>query len=283
MRFRSRILVSVLALLLCLSSAVFAEAINGTFRDFPIVKVKVNGTLLEPPVPGVNFHGSTLVPVRAIAEALGGTVAWNADTWVASITAPNAAELRGQVDQLKTDKTQLEADNAALRKQINDLRNPPLPPAPPRGMSRANPAKIGDAFTFQMDSWDDNARLEIELRQVVSGDAAWVMVQQANMFNRSPSSTQQYVLAKFRVKVISVKDDKPFSMSNTRFEAVSSAGVVYGDLLSVAGLKPSINVDLYSGAQAEGWAYFLVDKTDNPLALFMRRVNGGIWFDLKPQ
>lgn len=131
---RSRILFPVIALLLLLSTVAFADALNGTYHDFPIVKVKVNGTLLEPPVPGVNFFGSTLVPVRTIAEALGGTVAWNADTWTASITAPNGAELQAKVNDLQAQLDQAKARIAALT----------TPPAQPRIYAVGEKARVGE-------------------------------------------------------------------------------------------------------------------------------------------
>lgn len=287
---RSRILVCVLALLLMLSTAVFADAVNSTFHDFPVVKVVVNGVTLQPSVPGVNFFGSTLVPARAIAEALGGRVSWDAVTWTASIDAANTTELQnkvtelqGQVDQLKADKTKLEADNATLQKQISDLRNPP-PPAPAiRGTSRSNPAKIGDVFTVTDSDYRTGAiRYEIEMKEIVSGDAAWQAVRLGNQFNDSPPAGKEYILAKFRVKVLSTEKDDYFHFNMAQFDTVSSAGVTYGGFLSVSGLDPSFGVDLYRGAEHLGWAYFLVDKTDHPLAVFERSTNGGLWFDLRP-
>jgi competence protein ComEC len=104
---RRRILVATLAVLLVIPAVAVAAAVApyGTYQGFPIVKVRVNGIFLSPPVPGVNFYGSTMLPARAVAEALGTTVSWDAVNWVASIEAPDVATLRRELAQAQTDLT----------------------------------------------------------------------------------------------------------------------------------------------------------------------------------
>jgi hypothetical protein len=233
MRSRSRILVSVLILLLCLSSVVFAEAINGTFRDFPIVKVKVNGTLLEPPVPGVNFHGSTLVPVRAIAEALGGTVAWNADTWVASITAPNAAELQAKVNDLQARLDQAKAQLVALT----------TPPAQPRIYAAGEKARVGD-FNVTVNS-----------SRTSTGTNEFLM----------PKQGQVYLLVDVTVENMATQAQSVSSMLFCKLQ--DSDAYAYGAGLAGGEGKGSIDGTLAAGRAIRGEVGFEIPATSKGLQL----------------
>jgi hypothetical protein len=47
-----------------------------TYKGLPIVKVLVNGNPLESDVPAVVLDGRTLLPVRAVSEALGAQIHW---------------------------------------------------------------------------------------------------------------------------------------------------------------------------------------------------------------
>lgn len=64
---------------------------NGTYQGCPVVKVEVNGATVSSPVPGIIFNGSTLVPLRAIGEALGGQVGFDAPTYVATVDTSGSA------------------------------------------------------------------------------------------------------------------------------------------------------------------------------------------------
>ncbi len=81
-------------LLLLIPSAVLAN-VNGLFEGYPVVKVRVNGVELSPDVPGINFKGRTLVPVRAITDALGATLSWDSATWTADIRSSAVASAAG--------------------------------------------------------------------------------------------------------------------------------------------------------------------------------------------
>lgn len=45
--------------------------------------------------PGINFKGRTLVPVRAITDALGATLSWDSATWTADIRSSAVASAAG--------------------------------------------------------------------------------------------------------------------------------------------------------------------------------------------
>ena len=72
------------------TSVVFAASVNGEFNGFPIVKVNVNDKAVSSDVPGVVMKGRTLLPVRAVAESLGGLVSWDAATMTANIEKPES-------------------------------------------------------------------------------------------------------------------------------------------------------------------------------------------------
>ena len=57
-----------------------------TYQGFTVVHVIVNGKPVESDVPAINFHGRTMLPVRAVAEALGVEVAWDAATSTATLS-----------------------------------------------------------------------------------------------------------------------------------------------------------------------------------------------------
>jgi hypothetical protein len=159
---------------------------------------------------------------------------------------------------------------------------PTATPEPARGESRRNPAQIGDSLLVRQDSWfSGSAMLELELLSLVSGDQAWDMVRQANMFNDPPGEGREYILAEFRVKVLEVEEE-PYEMSHAMFDAVSADGRVYGEFISVAGLEPSLRIELYEGAEHIGWTYFLVERDDTPVAAFDRGSASERWFVLRP-
>lgn len=149
--------------------------------------------------------------------------------------------------------------------------------------SRTSPATIGDVITIEKEDWlVGKVKYEIELKEVTIGADAWSIVKEANMFNSEPGEGKEYILAKFRVKVLETEGDKPFEINHAMFNAVSGQGVEYADMISVAGLDPDLSTDLYKEAEHIGWTYFLVDKDDNnPLAVLDRKSESEVWFQLR--
>ncbi len=81
-----KILAIVMALVLAINvTAVFAEKVTSPIqKDEPVndgnIQVFVNGSFIKSDVPAQIVEGRTLLPVRAIFEAFGLSVSWNADT-----------------------------------------------------------------------------------------------------------------------------------------------------------------------------------------------------------
>ncbi len=148
--------------------------------------------------------------------------------------------------------------------------------------SRQQPAELGDVVTFtRTDFIDGRVELEMELQEVISGEEAWQIIKHANIFNEEPGGDEEYILAKFHIRVNRAESDVAFSLTHVMFEAVSETGVVYTDFITVSGLLPSLRADLYEGAEHSGWTYFLVKKDDNPVVAFDRRMDSEQWFRLR--
>ena len=81
----------ILSSLLFLSTlTVYAgTGLYGYFYDYEKVKVRVNGQEVYSKVPGFIIDGSTVLPLRAVSEALGAIVKWNNDTRTANLIKPN--------------------------------------------------------------------------------------------------------------------------------------------------------------------------------------------------
>jgi len=152
------------------------------------------------------------------------------------------------------------------------------------GHSRSKPASINTLLTIHFGySWSQIVDAEITLLNVKRGDSAWASIKETNMFNEAPKDGKEYLLAKFRVKILKTSDDKSYSLNSYSFDAVSENGVVY-DKPYVVVPDPQLSADLYSGAIKEGWAAFEIDKSDsNPLISFNREGGGddSLWFGLE--
>ena len=91
----------VLALLVSGSSLVLAA----NYAGYPTVKVTIDGQAISSDVPAISVNGTTMVPLRAFAEAMGGTVNYAAETQTIDIQS----DLRKRVDDLEKKVVGLQA------------------------------------------------------------------------------------------------------------------------------------------------------------------------------
>jgi hypothetical protein len=149
--------------------------------------------------------------------------------------------------------------------------------------SRQNPAGLNETFIVEMDDWlVGRVTFEIEMIEVISGDKAWQVIKAGNQFNDPPGEGKEYIMAKFRVKVLETEEDEPFSLMMIYFSCISGSGVEYTDFVSVAGVVPTLWNDLYEGAEHAGWEFFMVDKDDDkPVVAMERKTPAEVWFDLR--
>jgi hypothetical protein len=265
---RKALVAGLMVTVLAVGTAVAAG--SETFGGLPVVRVVMNGKTLS--VPGVVVEGRSMAPVRAIGEAVGGTVTWDQATYTATITAPDAAQLQAENQKLRADLETLKAQ----------LKPAPTPTGGP-GSSRSTPAPEGSALSVSVDDILDKYTAKVTLVETVRGDAAWQKIQAANMFNNEPKAGMEYIAARFKFELVTIADGKALDLSPVNFDAISSAGREY-DMAMVVAPEPSLGTKLYGGAAHEGWAVFQVAKDDNaPVVAYGRKYDGtgGIWFSLK--
>lgn len=145
--------------------------------------------------------------------------------------------------------------------------------------TRKNPAKIGDSVSIQISSYSAQGNATITLTNVITGDEAWAMISDANMFNDAPPEGKEYILADFTVtfdKDTSGKD-APLEIDKYDFDYATTDFSVH-DTPSVVLPSPGFDLNLYEGATSHGWVAFLADVSEDvPHAVFL----DNIWFSLK--
>ena len=149
--------------------------------------------------------------------------------------------------------------------------------------SRTNPAGIGERYIVDKDDWlVGKVTYEIEMIGLISGDEAWDIIKDANMFNDEPDEGMEYIMAEFEVTVVETEEDDAFdTWMGISWSAVSGDGVQYDDFIVVSGIQ-KLEADLYEGASTTGYQVFMVNVDDgNPVAAHDRRSNTEIWFDLR--
>ncbi|RTE09370.1 copper amine oxidase N-terminal domain-containing protein [Paenibacillus whitsoniae] len=65
------------------------------------LKLIVNGNVITPEVPPQIIDGSTMVPIRAVSEALGADVQWKEAEQTVIVNQPDRASLQRQIDLLQ--------------------------------------------------------------------------------------------------------------------------------------------------------------------------------------
>lgn len=187
------------------------------------------------------FDDVTYIPLRKVAKMLGKVVTW---------------------------------DPLAQTVSIDD-------PKKPEGNSRLSPAKKGESITvMHNDMFNGKQILEITLDNITRGESAWNRIKKANSYNEPPAEGKEYILSKFKIKVLDTETDKPVQINHSLFDAVRKDGTVYNDIFFIAEITPNLSTDLYKGAEYEGWTYFMVDKNDTPVAAIFRNYESVVWFDI---
>ena len=149
--------------------------------------------------------------------------------------------------------------------------------------SRKNPAKINEIVVIKRDSFLSKANYEIELLETISGNEALRIIKEASRFNKTPQRGREYILAKFRVKVLEIAADRSetYRINNHDFSHVSQTGVLYDDFNFVVGLRPDMSAEIYEGGEHMGYVPFLVEEGDCPVAAIHRGQKEEAWFDLR--
>ena len=130
-------------------------------------KVLVNGKEFTSDPPALVVNGSTYLPLRAVGDALGVPVVWN-------------AELK-----------QAEVGNSAPVAEKNEY-------------SRTNPAPLNtvQTYTFKnpnsfidISSFNPDHSASVRILEVIRGESANAKIKEANMFNDEPKEGYEYIIA----------------------------------------------------------------------------------------
>lgn len=125
------------------------------------------------------------------------------------------------------------------------------------GKDRSNPASRADKIITK--DW------ELSVIEVVRGNDAWKMVQEANQFNDSPVEGMEYIAVKIHVHYIGT-EDKVENIDGSSFKTTGSANVLY-DPPSVVDPDPTLDIYLYPGGEYEGWIVLQAAKDDTGIVL----------------
>jgi hypothetical protein len=111
------------------------------------------------------------------------------------------------------------------------------------GMQRTNPAPLGQTVTTE--DW------EVTVQDVIRGEEAWLMAEDANMFNDPPDEDMEYIAVTFHVRYIGTGESFE-SIDSSFFNTTGDNGVVY-DIPSVVDPEPALDAALFPGGEYTGW------------------------------
>jgi hypothetical protein len=126
-----------------------------------------------------------------------------------------------------------------------------------QGLSHSNPFPFGEQYATL--NWD------LQVLEVIRGDQAWQMIQQANQFNDPPQEGMEYILIKMKA-TSTAEDSEEHSISDRDFNLTGSRLIQYSPA-SVVEPDPALDAILFAGGETEGWIGFSVGKNEDNLIL----------------
>ena len=111
------------------------------------------------------------------------------------------------------------------------------------GKDRADPAPNGEPVTTE--DW------QLKVLEVIRGDDAWPIIEEASQFNDPPDEGMEYVMVRLHVRYIGTEDE-PEWIDSFDFESTGSANVLY-DTPSIVEPEPALDARLFPGGEYEGW------------------------------
>ena len=191
-----------------------------------------------------------------------------------------------QINTLQSQVNNLTSQITTLQQTIDTLESQRIPSPPSEGeagSSRFFPANIGVPLTYSFDYLFDEYTVRVTVIELIRGNEAWTMIEEANISNDPPSSGFEYVLVKIKFEYLSGPTiDTTFDLSTYTFDVVSGEGYVY-EITVIIAPDPTIDAELYFGASHEGWAGYQIYTNDTEPVLACGRDysgEGGIWFKL---
>lgn len=128
------------------------------------------------------------------------------------------------------------------------------------GASLQEPAAVGAITT--------SAEWQMQVLEVVRGEAAWQMLQERNQYNDPPPPGFEYVLVLARVRSLGLADEARSVSRFTHFVALNQAEEEYARP-SLVVPEPELSGSLFPGGEIAGWLAVQVAENDaNPLLKF---------------
>ena len=106
---------------------------------------------------------------------------------------------------------------------------------------------------------------EWSIVDVIRGDDAWKMVQEANQYNDPPAEGFEYIAIKIHVRYIGTEDGGA-SIDGLFFRTTGSANILH-DAPSVVDPSPQLDIWLYPGGEYEGWVVVQASQGETNMVL----------------
>jgi len=123
------------------------------------------------------------------------------------------------------------------------------------GKDLSSPAPFGE--TVNTEDW------QVTLLDVVRGNEAWQMAQEANQFNDPPDEGMEYLAVKVHVRYVGAEDESA-RIDDFAFTTTGSAKRIH-DLPSVVDPEPAFGAELFPGGENEGWAILQIGRDETGL------------------
>lgn len=155
----------------------------------------------------------------------------------------------------------------------------------PKSGSRNNPVNfnnpaIVNAWIHGTQGVTYDAKLEVQLIEVIRGDAAMEILAKENQFNEKPMDGYEWALVKLHGKVVEAEtDDETLLFSSLNFRFVSQNGDTYENKSAV--VPNTLFHKLYSGGEGEGFIFTQVKIEDDFSIVYEDKKTSPIFFSTK--
>ena len=202
----------------------------------------------------MNVKNKSVIPILLITFVILVSLACGSSSTVSPTSQPGATSSGNQAQATNPPQ-------ATVPPQPTNTPKPtPVPPTPtpvPMGLSRSNP--YPETELVSAPNWD------IQVIEIVRGDAAWQAIQSANQFNEPAPEGMEYLLVKIHVKC-TYPDSDEHSIGGSDFKITGDHLIRYSQA-SVVAPDPNLEAQLYKDGETEGWVSFTVGKEEGNLIL----------------
>lgn len=141
---------------------------------------------------------------------------------------------------------------------------PESEPEPTDESTRSNPVPMRESLIT-------SEGIEITVVNLIKGDQAWEILEEANIFNESPTDGMQYVIITVNVKNIS-SEEEPFTVMDMDFELIGSSNKIFQGydqsvVLPDEGNLSELWVELYHGGEETGSLHYYIPTDETNLVL----------------